>query len=236
MSTDPQSAGDRLKNNPNLVRCPSCSAVMSKKATACPKCSWSAQSANSQGSVPGAESNDLANLDLQNLGLPSFSSVQPIPISQPSPLHAQAPTAAQKQLAKARSEMRSNDESESRKRWLWIIAPWTTENTTHKYGNLQRFNLIYASVAKIGFVITSILIVLCVLFFGARLPIAIVLGDAMQNEPFLERFFYAMSMMIAVVVTAFFALVLAHLTYIFTMALTDYFRCLMDTEENTRKR
>jgi hypothetical protein len=208
---------------------------MSKKAPACPKCGWSAQPAKVTATkvMPSSPSNtggDLANLDLSQLGVPAFDFTPPAAAAS-TPQSAPRPTAAQKQLAQARSD----EESRSSTGFLWVLAPWTTENTSHKYGNLYRFNLIYASVARIGFIIMSVFVILGALFYGIVFPALMIWGAIMPDVPYTNKIVPAIGIFALTSIVTLFYFALMHLFYIFTMAVTDYFRCLMDTEENTRR-
>ena len=236
MSTDPATAGDRLKNNPNLVRCASCTAIMSKKATTCPKCGLSpvaAQKANSNS--PGNEVSGFAGLDLAQFGVPTV--VESRFPAQTTPSQFASPNPSQQLLNKARAEQKARDQKdESGGGIIWLFAPWTVENVSHKYGNLHRFNQIYSSMARVSFVFLLIISLLGFVAGGIVIPIGILLGSHSPETPRIELYFTAFLCFCVTLLVSILLLLLGHLQYILTIAVTDYFRCLMDTEANTRKR
>jgi len=229
MSTDPQSAGDRLKNNPNLMRCPSCSAVMSKKATTCPKCGLSGVAAQkAQSNSSGTDASVFAGLDLAQFGVPTVLE---------SPSQFAVPNPSQQLLNKARKEQKSRDQDDdSGGGIVWLIAPWTVENVSHKYGNLHRFNQFYSTMARVGFVFQLMISVLAFVVCGVVMPMRILSGALGSEMPLADHYFMAFLWFCVALLVTILYMLLVHLLYILTMAVTDYFRCLMDTEENTRKR
>ena len=74
------------------------------------------------------------------------------------------------------------------------------------------------------------------LICGVLIPIRILSGAFGSKTPLLNLYFAAfLWFCVALSVTILYTL-LVHLLYIFTMTVSDYFRCLMDTEAKTRKR
>ena len=236
MSTDPATAGNRLNNNPNLVRCASCTAIMSKKATTCPKCGLSAAAAQkSQSNSSGTDASGFAGLDLAQFGVPTV--VESRFPAQTTPSQFAGPNPSHQLLNKAQAERKARDqEDESGGGIIWLFAPWTVENVSHKYGNLHRFNQIYSSMARVSFVFLLIISVLGFVAGGIVMPIGILLGSLGNETPLMNLYFAAFLCFCVALLVTILHMLLGHLLYILTMAVTDYFRCLMDTEANTRKR
>jgi hypothetical protein len=180
-------------------------------------------------SVADANGGAFANFDIGDLP----------PAIPPSNFNYAIPS---KGNSRTHSEAEENEEAKD-VGWKWIVAPWITENSNKKYGNLERYITISKLVIRFVFIIAIALVFLFVIgglvsaVMGIIAPNADKIADGEISAYITAyRIVLLAVTLISLLILAPLMVLLIHLAYIAAMAGIDLLRLLIDTEENTRTR
>lgn len=123
--------------------------------------------------------------------------------------------------------------------YLRILAPWLGENERSRYGNLERYIIVFRVVAIvsyiIGFVALCVYTILGVFFLVSNL--IEINGSNTRLKASDLAFYNTRGLLTILLAIPAFLLgwVILHLFYIISMAFIDFLRLMIDLEGNTRK-